>query len=53
MFLCTLEKGIFWLILEGQIIDPKRKIKKKIHFVYFFWQILGFLSKYSELMNEI
>jgi hypothetical protein len=42
MFLCTLEKGIFGLILEGQIIVPKRKIKEKKYFEYLFWQILDF-----------
>jgi hypothetical protein len=40
MFSCTLEKGIFLLIPEGQLIVPKRKNKKKQPFVY------GFLGKF-------
>jgi hypothetical protein len=45
MFLCTLEKGIFGLILEGQIIVPKRKIEKKKYFEYFFFGNFGFLKQ--------
>jgi hypothetical protein len=45
MFLCTLEKGIFGLILEGQIIVPKIEIKKKNYFEYFFLANFGFLKQ--------
>jgi hypothetical protein len=37
MFSCTLEKGIFGLISEGQIIVTKKKSRQKIIlYIYFF-----------------
>jgi hypothetical protein len=45
MFPSTLEKGIFGLIPEGQIIVPKRKIKKEKTFCIFFLANFGVLKQ--------
>jgi hypothetical protein len=48
MFLCTLAKGNFWLILEGlslSLSSPKKKNQEKNSFCIFFLANFGFLKQ--------
>jgi hypothetical protein len=56
MFSCTLEKGIFGLISEGQIIVTEIKIKNKNYFIIFFgkfWVFKANIPKFRANQGNI